>query len=73
MTPTHFIKAGHGYWDITHYPIGGAFRRAPEDLPFTTEGTAFQCPGRGPHALGRTPSGQRIAVREDCFEPLEKP
>lgn len=23
------LKAGHGYWETTYYPIGGAFRRAP--------------------------------------------
>ena len=22
------IKSGHGYWDITNYPIGGNFKRA---------------------------------------------
>jgi hypothetical protein len=28
-----FVKSGHGYWDVTHYPRGGAFRRVPVDGP----------------------------------------
>ena len=24
------IKPGYGYWDTTHYPIGGSFRRSPD-------------------------------------------
>ena len=24
------IKAGHGYWDTSQYPIGGNFRCAPD-------------------------------------------
>lgn len=22
------LEKGHGYWDVTHYPYGGCFRRA---------------------------------------------
>lgn len=25
------IEPGHGYWDTTHYPIGGSFKRAGDD------------------------------------------
>ena len=71
MTPTHYVKKGNGYWDITVFPIGGAFRRAAENLPFVTEGSMFQAPGRGPHAVGRTEDGRRIAVDEKGFAPLE--
>lgn len=30
------IKAGYGYWDITVFPYGGDFKRAPQasNLPF---------------------------------------
>lgn len=31
------IPKGWGYWDTTEYPIGGAFRRAPEDLHGTVK------------------------------------
>ena len=27
------ILSGWGYWDITHYPHGGCFRRAYKDIP----------------------------------------
>lgn len=26
-------KKGWGYWDVTHYPYGGCFRRFTEDTP----------------------------------------
>ena len=26
-----YILPKHGYWDTTHYPIGGSFRRAGPD------------------------------------------
>ena len=25
------LKPGHGYWDITNYPIGGNFKRVGKD------------------------------------------
>lgn len=28
MSTTGTIRQGFGYWDYTHYPIGGCFRRA---------------------------------------------
>ena len=28
--PTLKLKGGYGYWQTDCYPIGGAFRRAPE-------------------------------------------
>jgi len=68
---THYIKAGCGYWDITTCPMGRCFRRAAVDMPFTPEGTMFQVAGRAPHCVGRTPDGQRIAVREDSFSVAE--
>ena len=69
---THYVKKGHGYWDISQFPIGGAFRRATEDLPYTPEGTCYQDPKRkrGPHSYGRLADGRRIAVEEGCFAPV---
>ena len=72
---THFIKRGHGYWDISQFPIGGAFRRAPKDrdVPYTPEGTCYQNPKtmRGPHSYGTLADGTRVAVQEGCFAPVD--
>jgi len=26
------LKKGWGYWDVTHYPYGGSFHRADQDM-----------------------------------------
>jgi hypothetical protein len=31
------IRRGHGYWDITCYPYGGDFKRAPKDKDLLCE------------------------------------
>jgi len=31
------IEPGFGYWDTTHYPYGGCFRRASENTPLIVE------------------------------------
>lgn len=38
FTATHYIKAGHGVWDCTRYPIGGKFFRTIVDLPVIASG-----------------------------------
>ena len=30
---TYTLKKGFGFWDTTHYPIGGCFKRAVENMP----------------------------------------
>jgi hypothetical protein len=51
------IKKGWGYWDVTHYPRGGCFRRASTNMPVEITGEA---------ARGETPvitaDGTRIVV-----------
>ena len=27
------VKPGHGYWDTTHFGIGGSFKRATDSTP----------------------------------------
>lgn len=33
MDQPAILAKGWGYWDVTHYPYGGCFRRAVEDTP----------------------------------------
>src|SRR6266404_910011 len=35
FAPKHVVKQGWGFWDVTHYPYGGSFRRATQDLEVT--------------------------------------
>lgn len=41
------IEPGYGYWDTTHYPYGGCFKRASENTPLISEITeTFTYKGR---------------------------
>ena len=42
MSTTHTLKKGWGYWDVTHYPFGGCFRRAMADTPCEVTGPEHQ-------------------------------
>ena len=53
MDLTLTLQKGCGYWDLTHHPVGGDFRRATEPLPLIlvkiydrtpeTRGTSATC------------------------------
>ena len=62
--PGYTLPDGTGYWDLTHYPVGGCFRRVTGDTalsevkPFpvgATKGT------QGCTHWGHLPNGTRIA------------
>ncbi len=47
FAPKHVVKQGWGFWDVTHYPYGGSFRRATQDLEVTENlGPAGRYPQR---------------------------
>ena len=56
------IKPGYGYWDTTHYPIGGSFRRAPKPLGVEVEITDTIEPFKGCDTLVRLKDGSTAAV-----------
>ena len=41
---TATLKSGSGYWDTTHYPYGGAFRRTETDVQVTVIGPGGKYP-----------------------------
>ena len=42
MTKATLLK-GWGFWETTHLPYGGAFRRAQADMPVTVTGPKVRC------------------------------
>ena len=46
MTGRATLLAGWGYWDITKYPYGGAFRRSKVDQECDIIGPAGRFPNR---------------------------
>ena len=62
------IMPGYGYWDITSYPIGGCFKRAPRNGPpvelDNVSGPVDTRKGR--MILATTIDGRRVAVSPDC-------
>lgn len=68
---THRIKPGNGYWDATHYPVGGKFQRAPENglKVETTNQTART--KYGILAKFQTQDGRTVWCDERTFEPLD--
>ena len=61
------IKPGYGFWDITHYPIGGCFRRAPRSSNEQVVVAGVEVIGRvnGCNRIGTDSLGQRIAFDFD--------
>jgi len=58
------IKAGYGYWDCTHYPIGGNFQRAGADGLSMIEIEHLKPPfPHGCTAIGWTEDGRKIAFQ----------
>lgn len=59
------IKAGYGYWEVDHYPIGGCFRRAASGgEPIVEVLRSFKV-YRGANEEGRTADGRKVAYNAD--------
>jgi len=54
------LKPNHGYYDCTHYPIGGCFRRSGSDglIIFNVEPMERY---KGCDSIGHTRSGDKVA------------
>lgn len=70
------INKGQGYWQTTHYPIGGCFRRAPEGGVEVTEVVREFPLYKGTNVEVRLADGNTAAVRKSqivglCYEPGE--
>ena len=64
------IKKGYGYWETTHYPYGGCFRRATTDLKIVeVYGPAGKIPLRERHV--KLEDGNKAVVQIDCCEGLD--
>lgn len=61
---TRTARQGYGYWDLTHYPHGGCFRRLTADTLVTLEGKRI----KGDEVV-RTSDGVRIAITPSAFKP----
>jgi hypothetical protein len=64
---TLIIKPGAGYWDLTHYPMGGCFHRAPRngepvEIIKLIE-TIWQKGER--YVIGMTADGRKISVDDN--------
>jgi hypothetical protein len=56
---TYRIKPGYGYWDITHYPIGGCFARTLATGVMVHDVVPMDRPYRGATHTGMTDAGNR--------------
>ena len=64
MTAT--LKPGYGYWDLSRYPIGGAFRRSLKINPIKLESIEkMPTPYKGSTHYGLTTDGIKIAFNID--------
>lgn len=57
------IPKGFGFWDTTHFPIGGAFRRAGFGGVRLVSFTPLAAPVKGCDHEGVTTTGKRVAFR----------
>ena len=65
---THVISAGMGFWDTTHYPLGGKFARETTDLQVTVT-RDFRAEGLSrSHTRGCTHAGRTADGRTVVFE-----
>lgn len=55
------IRPGCGFWDITHYPIGGKFTRNGETPLVVTDIKEFHPKQNGANRVGNTKDNRRIA------------
>lgn len=67
---THYLKAGHGAWDATQFPIGGKFIRPSEDTPLSVQGIP-QRTQYGYLTKFTTEDGRTIWAQESCFAPMQ--
>ena len=59
---TLFLKPGHGYWNTTHYPLGGCFRRVGnEPLKIEVTGTIDRIAAKGCDTTGKLENGDTVA------------
>ena len=63
------LKGGYGYWQTDFYPIGGSFRRAPEDGKDIAEVIRTFPNYKGVDTEVRFADGTRGAVRREHIEP----
>jgi hypothetical protein len=68
MKTTARLKGGYGYWQTDYYPIGGAFRRAPEGGKDIAEIIRTFPNYKGVDTEVRFVDGTRGAVRREHIE-----
>lgn len=59
------IKPGHGYYDVTSYPLGGAFRRAGESGLEIVEITRTFKRFHGCDTQGKAADGRAVAFASE--------
>ena len=64
------LKKGWGYWDITHYPYGGCFKRATENTIVSIVGKAGKYPEQEREIL--FPDGRRAVAKLEAMEEEEQ-
>lgn len=63
------IRSGYGYWDLTHYPWGGCFKRAVGRMPGTVAEVVDRYASGAPRKLVVTlADGRKVGVTADALE-----
>jgi hypothetical protein len=58
------LKKGWGYWDMSHYPIGGDFKRTTEEISVVIKKLISY---KGNDYIGIF-NGEEIAFSSDCIK-----
>lgn len=66
--PALKLQGGYGYWETDYYPIGGSFRRAPDDGKAITEVLRTFPNFKGVDTEVRFADGTRGALRREHIE-----
>ena len=65
------LRGGYGYWDVTQYPIGGKFCRAPADgLAVTVTDEEPMRYNGARYIAGYDDAGHRVAFQRDHAETI---
>lgn len=69
---SHEIKPGCGYWDTTHFPLGGCFKRCgAEPLPVEAIGAPVKTRQYGYLMQFRDCEGNTLYACERVFSPID--
>ncbi len=57
------LKKGHGYWDLSRYPWGGAFRRFTENVSLEIKKTVERYSNGRPQKIICDYNGKEIGIQ----------